>query len=121
MANPNIVNVTTIYGKTVGQTVTTTSTAIVTNQSNSGTIVKLNTLLASNIDGTNDVDVTAAIKIGGTLYNITSTVTVPADATVILISKDMGIYLEEGHDLELQASANGDLEAICSYEIISAS
>ena len=121
MANPNIVNVTTIYGKTVGQVVTTNSTAIVTNQSNSGTIVKLNTLLASNIDGTNDVDVSATLKIGGTEYNITSTVTVPADSTVILISKDTGLYMEEDTELALQASANSDLKAICAYEIISAS
>ena len=90
-------------------------------QSNSGTIVKLNTLLVSNIDGTNNADITSTITISGTDYNTSSTISVPADATVILISKDTGIYLEEGQSFNLTASANGDLEAICSYEIISAS
>jgi hypothetical protein len=34
-----------------------------------------------------------------------------------VISKS--IYLEEGDDLRLTASANSDLEAVCSYEEIS--
>jgi hypothetical protein len=47
-------------------------------------------------------------------YEIAHTVSVPADATLDVISKS--IYLEEGDELRLTASANSDLEAVCSYE-----
>ena len=120
MANPNIVGVTTIYGKTVGMAVTTSNTAIINNNV-TGELIKVNTILISNVDGTNDANVTASVYIGGTHYNITNTVTVPADATLGLISNDTALYLEDNQQLYLQASANSDLEAVCSYEVISSS
>jgi hypothetical protein len=52
-----------------------------------------------------------------TPYRIASTIVVPADATLDILSKP--IYLEEGDDLRLTANASGDLEAVCSYEEIS--
>lgn len=119
MANPNIVGVTTIYGKTAVQSVTTTATAIVTNTAGSGTVLKINSLAVSNIDGSVAADITVDLYRSSTSYMIASTVTVPADSTMIVISKDNCIYLEEGDSLRCLASANGDLQAICSYEIIS--
>ena len=65
MANPNIVAVTTIYGKTVGMAVTTSNTAILNNNV-TGELLKVNTILISNVDGTNSADVTASVYIGGT-------------------------------------------------------
>jgi len=53
----------------------------------------------------------------GTGYRLASTISVPADATLDIISKS--VYLEEGDQLRLTASANSDLEAVCSYEEIS--
>lgn len=120
MANPNIVNVSSIYGKTTGIPVTTTTTAIVTNSANSNKILKINSLIVSNINGTTAADITAEVyKNQTTSYRIAFTVSVPADATVILISKDTSIYLEENDSIRLTASANSALEAICSYEDIS--
>ena len=71
---------------------------------------------ASNVDGTNAADVNVDIFRSSTAYHIAKTVSVPADATLDIISKS--IYLEEGDTLRLTASANSDLEAVCSYEII---
>lgn len=119
MAAPNIVNVTTITGKTAVQVVDTTPTDIVSNPASSGKVFKINTLVVSNVDGTNDAAVTVSLFRANVEYNITSTVTVPADATLVAISKDTTIYLEEEDSLRLTASANGDLEAVCSYEEIS--
>ena len=120
MANPNIVNVANIYGKVVGQAVTTTATAIVTNASASGKILKINSLTIANVNGTTAADITADIyKNQTTAYKIAFTVSVPADATLILISKDSSIYLEENDSIRLTASANSYLEAVCSYEEIS--
>lgn len=116
MAAPNILNVSSIIGKTNVQSVTTSPTPIVTCPSN--TLYKINSIIVSNIDGTNDADVTVDLFRSGTSYKIASTITVPADATLVVVSKDMGIYLEEGDEVNLSASANGDLQALCSYEII---
>jgi hypothetical protein len=117
MAAPNIVNVTTITGKTAVQAVTTTATSIVTNSAQSGKVFKVNALYVSNVDGTNAADVDLEFRRNSTSYRIARTVSVPADATLDIISKS--IYLEEGDELRLAASANSDLEAVCSYEEIS--
>ena len=119
MANPNIVNVVSIYGKTAVQAVTTSATAIVENTAASGKIIKINSLTVSNVDGTNSADVTVDLFRSSTAYRLASTVTVPADASLVVISKDTSIYLEEGDALRCTASANSDLEAVCSYEEIS--
>ena len=117
MAAPNIVNVTTITGKTSVLAVTTSATAIVTNSGSSGQVYKINALYVSNVDGTNNADLNVDIYRSSTAYHIAKTVNVPADATLDVISKS--IYLEEGDSLRLTASANSDLEAVCSYEEIS--
>jgi hypothetical protein len=85
--------------------------------SNSGKVLKVNALYVSNVDGTSAADVNVDIFRSSTAYHIAKTVSVPADATLDVISKS--IYLEEGDALRLTASANSDLEAVCSYEEIS--
>lgn len=117
MAAPNVVNVATITGKTAVQAVVTSATAIVTNSGGSGKVIKVNALYVSNVDGTSAADITADLYRSSTAYRLASTISVPADATLDIISKS--IYLEEGDSLRLTASASGDLEAVCSYEEIS--
>ena len=117
MAAPNIVNTTTITGKTAVQIVTTTATAIVTNSAASGKVFKVNALFISNVDGANNADITVDIFRSSVAYRIARTVVVPADASLDVISKS--IYLEEGDTLRLTANANSDIEAVCSYEEIS--
>ena len=72
-----------------------------------------------NVDGTNAADVNAWILRSAVAYNIASTVSVPADATLILVSRDTTIYLMEGDVFQMSASASGDLEVVASYEEIS--
>jgi hypothetical protein len=117
MANPNIVDVTTIRGKTAVLNVTTTPTNIVENASNSNTIVKLNYLSVANIDGSVAADITVSVFRSSVEYKIAHTISVPADGSLVLLDKSL--YLEEADSLRLTASANGDLQAVCSYEIIS--
>ena len=117
MAAPNIVNVATITGKTAVQAVGTSATAIVTNSAASGKVFKVNALYIANIDGTAGAEITVDLFRSSTAYPIASTVLVPADATLDLMSK--AIYLEEGDTLRCTASASGDLTAVCSYEEIS--
>ena len=119
MANPNIVNVATINGNTAVQAVGTSAAAIVTNSAASGKIYKINSLIIANIDGTNGADITADLYRSSTAYHLAKTVTVPADSTLVLLSKDTSIYLLEGDSLRLTASESSDLEAVCSWEEIS--
>ena len=119
MAAPNIVNVTTITGKTAVQAVGTSATAIVTNSAASGKVFKINSLVISNIDGTQSADITVDLYRSSTAYHLVKTVAIDANSSFSAIDKNIQIYLEEGDSLRLTASAAGDLEAICSYEEIS--
>lgn len=117
MAAPNIVSVATITGKTAVQAVGVTATAIVTNAAASGKVFKVNALIVSNVDGAAAADINVDLYRASTAYHIAKTVSVPADASLDVLSK--AIYLEEGDALRLTASAASDLEAVCSYEEIS--
>jgi hypothetical protein len=117
MAAPNVVNVGTITGKTAVQAVGTSATAIVENTAASGKVFKVNALYVSNVDGTNNAEITIDLYRSSTAYHIAKTLVVPADATIDVLTK--AIYLEEGDALRLTANVTSDVEAICSYEEIS--
>jgi hypothetical protein len=119
MAAPNIVNVATITGKTVGAALTTSSADIVTNSAGSGKVFKVNAIYVANVDGAAAADATVGFYDASATatYKLAHTITVPFDATLDLISK--AIYLEEGDKITALASASGDLEIIVSYEEIS--
>ncbi len=124
MANPNIINVTTILGKSAVVSLTTTAaTAVLSNAAASGKVFKINSLVVSNVDGTNAADITVSYysedDIGGTATQIVSTVSVPADASLIVIDKNTSIYLEEDRSIGATAGAANDLKIVVSYEEIS--
>ena len=119
MANPNIVNVTTIQGKVAGAAVTTSATALVSNSSSSGKIIKLNALSIANISASTATITVDIYKGQSTAYRLAYTIAVPSAATLVIFSKDTSVYLEENDSLRLTASANSALEAVCSYEEIS--
>lgn len=118
MAAPNIVNVSTITGKSVTGALGTSTATLLQNSASSNKVFKINTILVSNVDGTNSA--TAAISLyDGTDRYIAKGITVPAGATVVLIDKNSSLYLEENKIIRGDASAAGDLEFIISYEEIS--
>jgi hypothetical protein len=124
MANPNIVAVTDIRGRTVVADLTTTnSTLVVENVAASGKVFKINSLIVSNVDGSSAADITINLfsedNIGGTGTQIVSTVSVPADASLVVITKDTSIYLEEDRSIGATASSASDLKVVCSFEEIS--
>ena len=124
MAAPNIVNVATIIGKTATVDLSTTNaTAVVSNAASSGKVFKVNSLIVSNVDGVADAAITVNFysedDIGGTATEICKTVTVPADASLVVIDKNSSIYLEEDKSIGAIASAASDLKIVCSYEEIS--
>jgi hypothetical protein len=123
MANPNLVNVTNINGKTFGNVLTTSNAIIIANGSGSGNVLKINNIVVSNIDGAAAADVTieynTAANGTGTPYRLASTISVPADASLIVTDKSTSFYLEENTSIKGFASANNDLEVVVSYEVLS--
>lgn len=123
MATPNINTATAITGYTSGVALTSTSaTTILNNAASSGKLLKVNSLYVANVDGTANCDVTVSYytqdDIGGTAYKIASTVNVPADASLVIISKDAPIYLREDSSIGATAATANDLEVVVSYEEI---
>ena len=120
MTNPNIVDVTGIAGQSnIANVLTTTEQTIVGNPVSSGSVIKLNTVLISNINATANIDSTVIFSRGGTPYHICKTVTIPPQATLVAISKETGLYLEEGDSLTAYANVADSLSITTSYEIIS--
>lgn len=124
MAAPNIVDVTTIIGKTTTVALSTTSaTTLVSNPASSGKVFKINMIQVANVDGINACDVTVDVHSasagGGTAYSLVATASVPADASLIALDKNTAIYLEEDKSITVTAGTANDLEVIISYEEIS--
>jgi hypothetical protein len=114
----NLANTATIAPKTVGQAITTSATAIVSNSAASGKILKINSLYVSNVNGTTAATVTIDVyKNATTAYRLAYQISVPAGVSLSIIDKL--VYLEENDSLRLTASVNSYLEAVCSYEDLS--
>ena len=123
MAAPNIVNVTNINGKSFGNVLTTSNAIILVNASGSGNVLKINNIVVSNVDGSTAADVTIEFNTSavgtGTVTRLVNTVSVPADASLIVTDKSTSFYLEENTSIKGFASANSDLEVLISYEVLS--
>jgi hypothetical protein len=131
MANPDIVSVTSILGGNAGFNLTSTADATLLTVA-ADKIVKVNTIMVANVDGTNaaTVDIlvdgmgtgtgggtTGAVTTGAdaTVY-LAKTISVPADATLSLLENP--IYLMEGDILKGGASAASDLDLFVSFEVL---
>ena len=127
MANPDIVDVATINAGNAGWNLGTglTDTLLTVGPD---VVVKINTIICSNVDGTNDADLnlyvdgmgsgTTGVTTTGadaTVY-IAKTVSVPADTSLSVI--DSPIYLMENDILKGGASAASDLDLFISYEVL---
>jgi hypothetical protein len=123
MANPNIVNVTTIYGNSSQTALSTTSaTSLVSNAAASGKVFKINSIVVANVDGTSAADITinvySAAALGGTAFAIASTISVPADASLIVTDKTTSFYLLENQSIGAIAGTANDLVVTASWEEI---
>ena len=117
MAAPNILSASSIYGKTTGAALdTTTTTSLLANSASSDKLLKLNSIIVANVDGTNSADVTISWYDVSSDRHLAKTVAVPADTTLVVLSKESPIYLEEGQSIRGGANANSDLEVIISYD-----
>ena len=124
MAAPNVVNVATITAKTTYLTPANTSAnVLLANAASSGKVFKINMIMAANVDGTSAVDTTVAINSAaagnGTSYAIASTISVPADASLIVSDKSTAFYLEEDKSIVVTSGTSSKITYTVSYEEIS--
>jgi hypothetical protein len=118
MAAPNLKSPTTILGRTARYAVTTSLANALANSAASGKVLKINSIFCANVDGTLAADISVSIYDGTTDRYIAKTITVPADATQVLSTKETYFYLEEGDSIRALASAADDLELVIGYEEI---
>jgi len=126
MANPNIVAVATIKGITKTQ-VATASLADITAYPATGTVFKINSLIASNIHASAAKDVEVAIYTfdasSPTTHYLAKLVAVPAKASLVIVDKNSSFYLNDnsasaGQTLQVMAS-DVNVHFTVSYEEIS--
>jgi hypothetical protein len=130
MANPNIAALTTLTGNTTYLTPSaTTAVVLLANTASSGQVFRINQIVAANVNGTNAVDTTVSIYTnggvaqgsapsGGTAFPIASTISVPADASLIIVDKTTAIYLMEGTSITVTSGTASQITYSISYEII---
>lgn len=123
MTAPNLLSPTTIIGKTTYTFLpNTTANQVASNDASSNKVLKINTLNVANY-GTNPATITiglyTAAALGGTMYHIAGTITVPGSSTLNLIDKTSTIYLEEDESIGAIAGTANTFSVICSYEEIS--
>ena len=122
MANPNLINVSAVYGNSSNTALSSTSvTSLVSNAASSGKVYKINSIVASNVDGTSAADITInvysnATAGSGTAYAVASTISVPADATLIITDKTTSFYLLENQSIGAIAGTSNDLVITASWE-----
>ena len=124
MALPNLNRPTKVEGRNLIVTsIPVTASGYLVNPSGSNETLRISSIYIGNIDGVSAADINCyivnnSVSPAATGY-IAKTVTVPADATLVTLTKDSNIYLMENQTLFLGASASGDLSAIINYEEIS--
>lgn len=118
MANPNIANTTSILGVTnvLSSVVTGTSTIISSVTTNH--VFKLNTVVAANKTGST-ANITLMLNRNSTNYNLAYQLSVPSNASIILIGRDSPIYLQESDALTATAGTASAIDIVASYEDIS--
>jgi len=131
MANPNLLAATTATGTTTYLTPSaTTAVVLLPNAAASGQVFKINQIVATNVNGVSAVNTTVSIYTngavaqgsapsGGTAYPIASTISVPANAALIVVDKTTQIYLQEGTSITVTSGAASGITYSVSYEVIS--
>ena len=123
MANPNIVNVTSILGTTTYLTpANTTANTLLSNAASSGLVYKINQIVCANVNGSSAVNATVSINNAaagaGTNFPVISTIAVPASASVIAVDKTTAIYLMENTSIVVTSGTASGITYTISYESI---
>jgi hypothetical protein len=130
MANPNLLAATTALGTTTYLTPSGTSAVVLLpNAASSNQVLKINQIVATNVNGSSAVNATVSIYTngavaqggspsGGTAFPIASTISVPANAALIVVDKTTQVYLQEGTSITVTSGTANGITYSISYEVI---
>lgn len=122
MANPNIVNVTSIYGNTsylIPSTTAATTWTALTPATN--TINKIDNIVAANVTSsiaTVTVSINSAAAGAGTAYRLIYQVPIPVNASIVIVDKSTAFYLGEAQSVVVTVGTASAIELTASYEAI---
>ncbi len=120
MAAPNLVNITAIYGRLAqAAPANTTANTLITNAASSGLLLKVNSLVATNVTATaavTTVSINSAAAGGGTAYRLAYQVTVPANSSLVVVDKNSAQYLPENTSMVVTSGTSGAIEYVASYD-----
>jgi hypothetical protein len=124
MANPNLAAATSVYAANAQVSLTaTTATLLVSNAASSGKVYLIDSIVVSNVDGTNAADISVvrfnSATNSGTAFPICSTVVVPADASLIVVGSENKINLLEDESIYVTASVANDLVVDANWKELS--
>lgn len=121
MANPNLNAPTAVYAANTFVALTSTSaTQLISNATNSNKVFLVDSIVISNVDGSAAADCTITVFNSatntGTGFRVVSTVSVPADASLVPVTKELGLSLTENESVYVTASAASDLEVVAYWK-----
>jgi hypothetical protein len=119
MATPNIINTSTVNGNLAVLSANTVGMSnVVVNSAGSGQLIKINTITIANYN-TSSITVNVDIFRGGIGYLLSGRISVPGNATLLPLTKDSSIYLNEGDSLRANVSSNNSADITVSYDTYS--
>lgn len=122
MANPNLINASSIYGSTnyliPSTTAATTWTALTPA---AGTVNKIDNIVASNVTASNatvTVAINSAAAGAGTNYRLIYQVPVPVNASIVIVDKSTSFYLGEAQSIVVTVGTASAIELTAAFEAI---
>lgn len=124
MALPDLNNPTKVEAKNSEVSLSSISaTQLVSNASSSGKSALVEAVYVANTDTATPVTVTLRHHQGatdaGAGFELASNVSVPPNATVVLVSRDASVFLMEGESLYVTAGTASKLKVACYYKEVS--
>ena len=118
MAAPNLQSPISVTLKALVATLGTASTTVLANAASSGKAIKLSSVVVANNDTASAVAVTVQLSSGTVSFSICNAVSVPAKASLLVVSRDNPVYLTEDTTVKAFASAAAKLDVTGAYEEI---
>lgn len=122
MANPNVLNVSSMYVSSIYLIPTGTSATTWTDLTPaSGSVTKIDSIAATNVTGTAatiTLSINSATGGGGTAYRIAYQIAIPGNTTLMIVDKSNPIYVGEGQSIVATSGTSSSIELVASIEVL---
>ena len=119
MAAPNLMAATTLTEGSAGLAVTTSAATLVANAAASGKVIRVKSVIFSNIHATNTGTVTLQVlKNGASTFRVAYQISVAIGTSFVPVSVENIVHLEENDTLQALANAATTFEALASYDTV---